>query len=149
MRNTQTHTYVTLEISASGYDEIARKLRAADYGHCFNSAGEINMSGIALVRESESTSPVKIFQAFAGPGTPDYPIIEFYACKNPQCDRFACTASAPGYSEFCCPSCSIGGSHTRGCDMAIGHMRARLVDKRSTVEKSQPEQVANPNEAKP
>jgi hypothetical protein len=45
-----THTYVTLEISAAGYDEIARKLRAADYGHCFNSNGDIDMTGIAVVR---------------------------------------------------------------------------------------------------
>lgn len=50
----QTHTYVTLEISAVGYDEIAKKLRAADYGHCFNSVGEIDMSGIALVKEQPS-----------------------------------------------------------------------------------------------
>jgi hypothetical protein len=48
MRN--THTYVTLEISAAGYDEIAKKLRDADYGHCFNSSGEIDMTGIAVVR---------------------------------------------------------------------------------------------------
>ena len=44
-----THTYVTLEISAAGYDEIAKKLRDADYGHCFNSSGEIDMSGIAVI----------------------------------------------------------------------------------------------------
>lgn len=48
--SSHTHTYVTLEISAVGYDEIARKLRAADYGHCFNSAGEIDLTGIAVVR---------------------------------------------------------------------------------------------------
>jgi hypothetical protein len=48
MRN--THTYVTLEISASAYDEIAAKLRAANYGHCFNSKGEIDMTGIAVVK---------------------------------------------------------------------------------------------------
>jgi hypothetical protein len=48
MRN--TYTVVTLEISAAAYDEIAQKLRAADYGHCFNSKGEIDMTGIAVVR---------------------------------------------------------------------------------------------------
>jgi hypothetical protein len=45
-----THTYVTLEISAAAYDEIAMKLRAASYGQCFNSTGEIDMTGIAVTR---------------------------------------------------------------------------------------------------
>jgi hypothetical protein len=48
-----THTYVTLEISASAYDEIATALRAADYGHCFNSEGEIDMAGIAVTRGAD------------------------------------------------------------------------------------------------
>lgn len=48
-----THTYVTLDVSAAAYDEIAGKLRAADYGHCFNSSGEMDMSGIALVRGTD------------------------------------------------------------------------------------------------
>jgi hypothetical protein len=52
MRN--THTYVTLEISAAGYDEIAKKLRDAEYHHCFNAPGEIDMLGIAVVRGAES-----------------------------------------------------------------------------------------------
>ena len=50
-----THTYVTLEISAVGYDEIARKLRDADYQHCFNSNGDIDMTGIAVTRGPEPT----------------------------------------------------------------------------------------------
>lgn len=49
---TVTHTYAELEISAAAYDEIAAKLRAADYGHVFieSSRGEwvINMHGIGL-----------------------------------------------------------------------------------------------------
>ena len=53
MRN--TYTVVTLEINAAAYDEIAQKLRAADYGHCFNSEGEIDMTGIAVVRGPEPT----------------------------------------------------------------------------------------------
>lgn len=122
-----THTYVTLEISAIGYDEIARKLRDADYGHCFNSSGEIDMTGIAVTRARESTPPVQTFPAYAEPVKPGSQIIEFYACKNPKCDRFACTASAEGYAEFCCVPCSIGARHSRGCNLAIEGMRARLV----------------------
>lgn len=49
-----THTYVELEVSAAAYDEIAGKLRAADYGHVFGSDGEIDMHGIALTRDVES-----------------------------------------------------------------------------------------------
>lgn len=46
-----THTYVTLDVSRATYDEIAGKLKANAYGHCFNEAGEIDMSGIALVTD--------------------------------------------------------------------------------------------------
>jgi hypothetical protein len=60
-----THTYVTLEISAAGYDEIARKLRDADYGHCFNSSGEIDMTGIAVVRAQQ---PMKYIPKVEEPG---------------------------------------------------------------------------------
>ena len=47
---TYTHTYVTLEISAAAYDEIAAKLLKAGYSHCFNDDGEIDMHGLALVK---------------------------------------------------------------------------------------------------
>jgi len=46
-----TYTFVALEVSAAAYEEIRAKLEAADYGHCFTEAGEIDMHGIALVRE--------------------------------------------------------------------------------------------------
>ena len=46
-----THTFVTLEVSAAAYEEIRAKLAAADYDHCFMEGGEIDMHGIALVRE--------------------------------------------------------------------------------------------------
>ena len=42
-----THTYATLEISKAAYDEIAEKLRAAEYDHAFD-GGLIDMHGIAL-----------------------------------------------------------------------------------------------------
>lgn len=46
-----THTYALLRVSAVAYDEVAAKLRAADYDHCFGRDGEIDMQGLALVRE--------------------------------------------------------------------------------------------------
>lgn len=48
-----THTYVTLEVSESAYEEVKQKLLAAECGHCLNSDGEIDMTGIALVTESK------------------------------------------------------------------------------------------------
>jgi len=48
-----THSYVTLEVSAIAYEEIKKKLLAADYGHTINASGEIDMHGIALVRGYE------------------------------------------------------------------------------------------------
>ena len=52
--HSHTYTYVELEVSASAYDEIAQKLRAADYGHVFGKRGEIDMAGIALTRQKDS-----------------------------------------------------------------------------------------------
>lgn len=45
-----TYTYAVLEISQAAYDEIAQKLRAAQYDHAFHhDEGEvIDMHGIAL-----------------------------------------------------------------------------------------------------
>jgi len=43
-----THTYVTLPVSRTTYDEIAEKLRAAGYDHAFDADGLIDMHGIAL-----------------------------------------------------------------------------------------------------
>jgi hypothetical protein len=45
-----THTYVELEISQSAFDEIAQKLKAADYGHAFMDARTIDMHGIAVTQ---------------------------------------------------------------------------------------------------
>lgn len=45
-----TYTFAELKISAAAYDEIAAKLRAADYGHVFGPDGEMDMHGIALTR---------------------------------------------------------------------------------------------------
>lgn len=49
----QTHTYALLEVSKQAYDEIAKKLREAEYGHAINNDGEIDMNGIALVPTKE------------------------------------------------------------------------------------------------
>lgn len=48
MRVRSTHTVVILEVSKASYDEIAQKLRKADYHHVFMSDGSIDMTGIAL-----------------------------------------------------------------------------------------------------
>lgn len=45
-----THTLATLEVSAAAYDEIAGKLRAAEYGHAF--IGE----GVGLVKDARRTA---------------------------------------------------------------------------------------------
>jgi hypothetical protein len=47
---TQTRTISTLEVSGPVYDEIAAKLRKADYFHVFLDDGTIDMNGIGLVR---------------------------------------------------------------------------------------------------
>lgn len=48
---TQTHTYAALEVTPAVYDEIAQKLRDADYHHAFDEqTGAIDMHGIGLVR---------------------------------------------------------------------------------------------------
>lgn len=46
-------TLVRLPISQAAFAEIAAKLRAADYGHCFLTTGEIAMDGIAVEARSE------------------------------------------------------------------------------------------------
>jgi hypothetical protein len=43
-----TYTYVTMEVSAAAYLEIAAKLREAGYDHAFGEDGELDMRGIAL-----------------------------------------------------------------------------------------------------
>lgn len=48
---TATHTVATLEVSESTYEEIAKKLREAGYGHVFLDDGVIDMTGIGLVEE--------------------------------------------------------------------------------------------------
>ena len=144
----QTHTYVTLPVSQSAFDEVKAKLKAAAYGHCFNQdETEIDMTGIAVVRARESNGAARTVRGFAPPGTPDCQIMEYHLCKNPDCNRIACTASAPGYADFCCVPCSIGAPHSSGCDTAIVAIRARLL-KVGAVEKSQSEQAEKPNEAK-
>lgn len=52
-----THTYVTLAISQAAYTEIRAKLEAAGYGHAFMEDGEIDMHGLAVVPDTESSPP--------------------------------------------------------------------------------------------
>lgn len=51
-----THTFVTLDVSQAAYDEIAGKLRAADYGHAFVGSA-IDMHGIGLVLGDDMPVP--------------------------------------------------------------------------------------------
>lgn len=48
-----THTYALLEVSSAAYDEIAKKLKDAGYGHVFSSEGHIDMHGLALSRQAQ------------------------------------------------------------------------------------------------
>jgi len=48
-----THTYVLMEVSKETYKEIYDKLMAADYVHAINDKGEMDMHGIALVKEEK------------------------------------------------------------------------------------------------
>jgi hypothetical protein len=54
-----THTFAVLEISQAAWEEIARKLRATDYGHAFVEDKTIDMHGIALRAEAaDARKPV-------------------------------------------------------------------------------------------
>lgn len=53
-RITSTHTVSTLEVSPQAYDEIATKLRSADYAHVFEDdrpGAMMDMTGIGITRE--------------------------------------------------------------------------------------------------
>jgi hypothetical protein len=52
-----SYTFAELEISAAAYDEIAARLRAADYGHVFLDGGLMDMHGIALSRAKDKPKP--------------------------------------------------------------------------------------------
>lgn len=56
MSHTMTRTYVELEISEAAYNEIAEKLRKADYGHVFIGRDHhelMDMHGISLLKEEK------------------------------------------------------------------------------------------------
>lgn len=48
-----THTFSELAISKQAWEEIATKLRAAEYGHAFVDENTIDMHGIGLIPETE------------------------------------------------------------------------------------------------
>lgn len=57
MKLTSSHTYVTLELSETAYQEIRSKLLEAGYYHCFDiddkdKRGAIDMPGLAVIPES-------------------------------------------------------------------------------------------------
>lgn len=51
----QTHTYALLEVSDRCYDEVEARLKNVEYGHAISDEGEIDMHGIALVKETLHT----------------------------------------------------------------------------------------------
>jgi hypothetical protein len=53
----QTHTFVVLELSPAAYQEIEKKLKAAEYDHCFIKQDDrvvIDMHGIAVATEKQT-----------------------------------------------------------------------------------------------
>lgn len=56
-QRTYTYTVADLELSAAAYDEIAAKLKAAEYHHCFMDGGGIDMHGIAVTRREQAPPP--------------------------------------------------------------------------------------------
>ena len=74
----QTHTYVTLEVSEMTYAEIAEKLRVAGYDHAFDRNGEIDMHGLALVKEAPRNPEAEPGEQFN----------EF--CREPPCASAIC-----------------------------------------------------------
>lgn len=49
----RTHTYVTMEVSSSVYEEVLKKLIDAGYQYVIGENGELDMHGIALLKEPE------------------------------------------------------------------------------------------------
>lgn len=60
-----THTYAELPVSAAVYDEIAQKLRDAQYHHVFMEGGAMNMHGIGLTK-TEQVPDGLLWQWWAG-----------------------------------------------------------------------------------
>lgn len=61
MRLAQTHTYVTMPVSAATYKEIKDKLIAANYDHCFvNDA--IVLQQVGLVVETPEIEDCEIIK---------------------------------------------------------------------------------------
>ncbi|WP_028165455.1 hypothetical protein [Bradyrhizobium elkanii] len=55
-------TLVRLPISQAAFAEIAEKLRAADYHHCFLTGGGIAMDGIAVEPDPNAALPPNIVE---------------------------------------------------------------------------------------
>jgi hypothetical protein len=53
-----THTFAELGVSQAAYDEIAGKLRAAEYDHAFGDDGVIDMHGIGLQVSAETETSI-------------------------------------------------------------------------------------------
>lgn len=69
------------------------------------------------------------YLAYAAPGPPvSNSTLEYIGCKNPDCERYSCTASAMWCSKFCCPHCASGMGHTPECDESLVYMKSLLIE---------------------
>ena len=88
-------------------------------------------------------------KAYAAPGPPVcHTVIDRHLCLSSGCERGACTASAPGFAQFCCVGCATGKGHSSDCDRINVHMDSLLVSHHVAVEKSAPDQAGIQSEAK-
>ncbi len=62
-----THTYALLAVSNSAYCEIRRLLVEAGYAGVINAVGEIDMHGIALVRDRKGHDNLERNDLYDGP----------------------------------------------------------------------------------
>lgn len=83
----QTYTYATLELSQAAYDEIAAKLKEADYGHAFMEDGTIDMHGIGVTPPAPApNNEVKHHHVF-GPRPSDTVVVLDEPILVPACPR--------------------------------------------------------------
>lgn len=78
----QTYTYAELEVSKAAYDEIAGKLRAANYDHAFMDNGTIDMHGIGLINFVEHEAAGHVCVQPKNEGTPDYDAFDANQSKD-------------------------------------------------------------------
>ena len=102
-----THTYVVLGISADAFAEIEKKLRAADYHHCFGD-GVIDMSGIAVApRDPKTLMPPDHWVMRAGDNIRPVPI---FTVGTPGTNRQAVRAALVDAARFAIRGATANGT---------------------------------------